>query len=222
MRAIWWRELRELLIVGLAAIVAMAVVGSQLPEEGLREESMMALAMIGGGVGLFQGLLDRRRRDDGFLLHRPIGTLRIHVARSLAGATICAVGVVAAAASSLVDVWLAERQAERMRAARVGYAWFGPPRDWGASNAGYFGGVILDARGVWLGLSLLLGGWALVRFAASRRRVATAMLVAAALSFGGWSLIARCPSVSFAGAAAMVLVVVLSSLSVLDLAGDRR
>jgi hypothetical protein len=52
-------------------------------------------AGLGVAVGIAQGLLDRRRRDDPFLLHRPISPVRLHWLRGVVGtayATVAAIG----------------------------------------------------------------------------------------------------------------------------------
>lgn len=223
MRAVWWRELRELFVPALAVWVALGIIGMEFPARGLRHEAMTIIACIGGGLGVFQGLLDRRRRDDGFLLHRPIGALGIHGARSLAGASLLGVGALVAAIAGLVEAWRVASLAERMREtyARAGKSWGFRPSDWGVVEAPY-GSVVLDASGALLGVALLFGGWAIVRYAVARRRIHNGILVAGALAVGGWSLVARCPTVPLAAVVAIALVAVIVSLSVPDLAGDRR
>jgi hypothetical protein len=223
MRAVWWRETRELLVAATAVWAALVLIGALLPSTGLPYFLMVEVAALGGVIGLSQGLLDRRRRIDGFLLHRPIGGLALHVARSLSGITILLVGAFIAALSGLIDVRLAEARAERTRdiLARVGRPWFEPQRDWGASRT-YLGSVVLDVWGALFALVLLLGGWAVVRYATSRRRLPVAMFAIGALPIAGWSLVARCSTIPFAVVAASAFVLVVTSLSVLDLAGDRR
>lgn len=223
MRAVWWRELRELLVPALALLVAMAVIGDELPRHGLRHESLTGLGVVGAGFGLFQGLLDRARRNDGFLLHRPLSALAIHGARSLAGVTVAVAGAAAAAAAAYLAIWREARHLARARELFRSQPQFWPriPMDWGASYS-HYGAVVVDAWGAVFALGLVLAGWAVARFAASRPRIPVAVVVAGALTIGGWSLIARCPSVSLAAAVALSLAVVVASLSLLDLAGDRR
>ena len=221
MRAVWWRELRELFLPALALCVALGVIGAKLPQRGLWEGARTTIMTIGAGLGLFQGILDRHRRDDGFLLHRPISALRIHGVRSLAGVTVVVTGTLVAAMCALAQVWINERNNERMRGVldRVGRPWSeDSPFTWGAR----YGNIVIDAWGASFGIALLFGGWALLRFAASRRRVPVAVFAAVAPAWGGWSLIARCPTVPYAAVMAMTLVVVVASLTLLDLSGDRR
>ena len=85
MRAVWWREVRELLLPGLGAVLALAALGGDWAIRWQRADSVSLFGVVGAGLGLFHGLLDRRRRDDGFLLHRPIPALGLHGMRALAG-----------------------------------------------------------------------------------------------------------------------------------------
>ena len=221
MRVIWWRELRELFLPALALCVVLGVIGAQLPQRGLWDGARATIMVTGAGLGLFQGLLDRARRDDGFLLHRPIGAARIHGARSLAGGTVLLFGPIVAAVCALVQVWLDERRNERMRGifARLGRPWSeDSPFTWGA----YYRNIVVDASGAMLGIALLIVGWAIMRFAASRRRIPAAVFVAVAFAWGGWSLIARCTTVPMAAFTALALAVAVATLSHLDLMGGRR
>lgn len=68
-------------------------------------------AALGVAVGIAQGLVDRRRRDDPFLLHRPASPVRIHAARGAVGAAYAALAGIAAVAV----VPLVPSQYERMK-----------------------------------------------------------------------------------------------------------
>jgi hypothetical protein len=108
MRAVWWKELREL----LAPVIVLGVLGGIYAADahwGLSSGDLLDLALVGGiALGVAHGVLDRVHRDDQFLLHRPVSLMRLHGGRALAGATACAavvVVVVAVHAIALADRW---------------------------------------------------------------------------------------------------------------------
>jgi hypothetical protein len=92
MIAVFWRELRELTPATLALVLCAAIAVYEnlgpVPDLG---DALGTAGCLGAGMGLMQGLLDRWRRGDSFLHHRPLSRLRIHVVRSLAGFTACMV-----------------------------------------------------------------------------------------------------------------------------------
>ena len=49
--------------------------------------TLMLLERWEQAISVIQGLLDRRRRDDAFLLHRPVPVAYVHLARAAAGIT---------------------------------------------------------------------------------------------------------------------------------------
>ncbi len=217
MRAVWWREQRELLVPALAVCVAMAFLGAEFARDGIREEGLAILGLIGGGFGLFQGLLDRARKADGFLLHRPLSALRIHVARSFAGFTALAFGVAAAVGGG---AWWTWREAVRAREAGDGHRGF----VWSAGYSDPWRGPHLDfdAGSLALAVGILVAGYVVARFATSRRRIPVAIFAAAALGIAGWSLVARFPDVGGAAVAAVAFASVVFASLLLDLAGERR
>ena len=217
MRAVWWREQRELLVPALAVCVAMAFLGAEVVRYGIREEFLTILGLIGGGFGLFQGLLDRARRSDGFLLHRPLSALRIHLARSLAGFTTLYVGVAAAVAGG---AWWHWRETVRVR--EQGDAYRGILANSIASPFWPNRGLEFGAEGVPFALACLVSGYVVVRYSTSRRRIPVAIFVAFALAIAGWSLAARCPDLGSAATTAIAFSGVVFTLLILDLAGARR
>lgn len=217
MRAVWWREMRELLVPTLAVSVAMAFLGADFARVGIREDFLAHLGLIGGGFGLFQGLLDRARRGDGFLLHRPISSLRVHLARSLAGlATLC-VGVAAAVAGGAWWHWRETARAREQGDLHRGFFAGSMPPDYWFSRRIEFG-----IGGVALALACLVGGYVVVRYATSRRRIPVAIFTVFALAIAGWSLAARCPDLGAAATTAAAFSGVVFTLLILDLAGARR
>jgi hypothetical protein len=215
MRAVWWREQRELLVPALAVLVAMAFLGAEFARDGIREEGLAILGLIGGGFGLFQGLLDRARRTDGFLLHRPIFAMRIHVARSFAGVTTLAFGVAAAVAGGAWWHWREHIRAREQGYDRVIYTG-SMPLDWFSRRLGFGLGAVA------LALACLVGGYVVVRYSTSRRRIPVAIFAAFALGIAGWSLVARCSDLGAAAGTAIAFAGVVFTLLMLDLAGDRR
>jgi hypothetical protein len=207
-----WRELRELSIPALAVVVVMACLGAD--RGGALYQPLGAMlayvGLVGGGFGLFHGLLDRRRRDDGFLLHRPSSALAIHAARTLVGLGVVLGGALAAWGAHTVHVLVAEAETRRWQA-RLGDL------------------AILDVRvDPWpLSTALLVGAlaggaWAVARYAVSRRDVRIATFAAVALPVGLWSILARSETVAVAVGGATAITLALATLQVLDLAGARR
>lgn len=220
MRAIWWRELRELGVVAVIAAVFGAVIGVDIASDLFEDEHLIRLGLLGAGVGLLQGLLDRVRRADGFLLHRPVPTMRIHLARTLAAGTVLAGAIGAMVAAGAWWTWREHVAADRI--GRTAYGLFGEA---GPLASGYplrFGALDFDETGVLLGLGFLLGGYALARFAASRRSVRAALVTAGACGIAAWSLVARFETGRGMAIASGACAVLFLTWLHLDLAGDRR
>src|SRR5687767_13066628 len=98
MRAIFWKEWRELRVAAFAVALLAAIVGSVLKQNRDAAMHMIVLfAFLGLPLGAYQGFLDRRATQDAFLLHRPLSFTRLHAARTLAGAAslafVAAVGL---------------------------------------------------------------------------------------------------------------------------------
>lgn len=218
MRAIWWRELRELGVVILLATVFAGGIGVDIASDLYESDHLFQLGATGAAIGLVQGLLDRVRRADGFLLHRPMSALRIHAARTLAGLTGLLTALVGLVAAGAWWTWREAVNAERLRMPRRGL--FGesdPLRDlWRYDR------LDVDARAVVLGVGFLVLGYAVARFAASRRRIPVALFAAGACGVASWSLIARHETVLGMAIATLACVVVFIALQWVDLVGDRR
>ncbi len=102
MRAVYWKELVELLLAALAGTAFAVVFGSVLGHETHREIAVSFIGTLGFGgwlVGAWQGVYDRTAAGDEFLRHRPVSAARIHAARGAAGLTVVAVVVGATLAS---------------------------------------------------------------------------------------------------------------------------
>lgn len=104
MRQLWMKEAADLAPVGLVAAAAGAFLAGGLartdwfPVPGLT----LLCAGLGAAVGVAQGILDRSRRDDPFLLHRPESAEAIQAVRGAAGALwAAAVAALAMTAATL-------------------------------------------------------------------------------------------------------------------------
>jgi len=223
MRAVWWREQRELLVPALAVCVAMALLGAEFARDGIREDGLAILGLIGGGFGLFQGLLDRARKADGFLLHRPLSVLRVHVARSFAGFAALAFGVASAVGGGAWWTWREAVRAQEAGGGDRGSVWSrGTSDPWRYSDPWRGPRLEFDAGGLALAVGILVAGYVVARFATSRRRIPVAVFAVAALGIAGWSLVARFPDVGAAAVAAVAFACVVFAWLLLDLAGERR
>lgn len=215
MRAVWWRELRELLLPGLGAGVALWALGGDWAVRTQDADRVALFGVVGGGFGLFQGLLDRRRRDDGFLLHRPASALRIHAARGLAGLTWLLVGALAFAGGLAYErqrwdsfPWTAYRDVLRVAEGRFDSD-HGPAVTPRAELLVLFGLVTAAA-------------WAAARFGVTRRRPVLAVLTTGIAVLGTWSFVARTPDVPSAVVVTGLAAVAWFTWGLLDLAGARR
>ncbi len=84
--AIFWKEWRELRIAALALALVGVLVGFCLKLDNDAAMGMVvAVGLLGGPLGAWQGFLDRRAAQDEFLLHRPMSAARLHTARAAAG-----------------------------------------------------------------------------------------------------------------------------------------
>ncbi len=86
MRAIFWKEFKELSLVGLPLTVLAVPTGWAIGVLRIGDELLVALLVGAAVLGIVQGLLDRMRIGDTFLYHRPVARHRIALARTLAGA----------------------------------------------------------------------------------------------------------------------------------------
>lgn len=215
MRAVWWRELRELLLPGLGAGAALWALGGDWAVRTQHPDRVALFGVVGGGLGLFQGLLDRRRRDDGFLLHRPASALRIHAARGLAGLTWLLVGALAFAGG----LWY-----ERQRWASSGVT---RHQDILSVVEGRFDSGQWPSSTPRAELFVLFGlvtaaAWAAARFGVTRRRPVLAVLTTGIAVLGTWSFVARTPDVPSAVVVTGFAAVAWFTWGLLDLAGARR
>jgi len=88
MKAVYWKELRELAAVWIILLVWAVIFALDYAGWHKDLEEILSLATIAGIVtGAVHGLLDRYRRNDLFLAHRPLSALRLQFARTLAGVT---------------------------------------------------------------------------------------------------------------------------------------
>ncbi len=218
MRAVWWREVRELLLPGLGAVVALAALGGDWAMGPQRADRVALFGVVGAGLGLFHGLLDRRRRDDGFLLHRPIPALALHGMRALAGLAWLLLGAVGFAAGLAYE---RSRWSDRV----YGYV----PTDAysdimvlrsAATSATQPGELQVGVLALFAAVTA--AGWAAAKFGVARRRPLAAVLVAGIAVLGTWSFVARATDVATAAALAAAACVAWGVWGLLDLAGERR
>jgi hypothetical protein len=99
MREILLKEARDLARAGIGTAIAGA--GVEWIVAGVTSFALPSLALVCAGLGVVlgieQGRLDRQRRDDPFLLHRPISPARLHALRGVVGSVYAAVAAIAAA-----------------------------------------------------------------------------------------------------------------------------
>ena len=194
MRAIFWKELREL---GIAAIV-VAVLGVLV---GLAPKSSSLFGMgvlpLHGGlgvlVGAWQAFLDRRATGDAFLLHRPLAAWRLHAARAAAGLAVVLVVSLASLAVTLYVPW------------RRALETFGPLRDpkpfprWIDFTPGIAAFAVAFAAAT----------WAATRFGASQAGVVPALFLGAFMP----SLLAMSLAATTTDGAAVALVLLSGALA---------
>ncbi|MCE9634935.1 MAG: hypothetical protein K8T90_04450 [Planctomycetes bacterium] len=104
MRHLLMKEAADLAPVGLVAAAAGALIAGGVARNDSFPTPGLTLLCVGLGaaVGVTQGILDRSRRDDPFLLHRPEPAEAIHAMRGAAGALWTA--AVAALAMSVAAI----------------------------------------------------------------------------------------------------------------------
>lgn len=198
MRAIFWREFRELLLPAIPfAGFAVLYAGELLTAYRVYEELLLLVFLGGAAVGLLQGLLDRLRERDAFLLHRPIPRAAIHAARTLAGFAAVALPVLLGMAS--LKLWPPP-------------AWHGNPAfrpSWGEPPLHR-----PDALMVSISLLVALASFALVRFAVAIPRIVPAMAATFLLPLAAGALLSRIEGTlgAQAGLAAVALLATLGSM----------
>ena len=207
MRAIWWKELRELALIGIPMLLIAVFAAFGLVSRHDRSDLVLGMAVVGGvAAGVIQGLYDRLRRDDLFYLHRPISCIRIQVARSLAGLTTCCVPAIS---FLLLHPILTHRaEAELPAHGGIGPVFAPPGSYWG-----------LGAGGSLVVLGIVVGAWTAVRLAIGTRRRWAAALLVILLSLVFWMQISRQETAAAATLALAGVVVACGGLSVLNLAG---
>lgn len=210
MRAIWWREVRELSLVGLGMIVALVALGYEWALYDQRANEVVLFGVVGAGLGFFHGLLDRRRRSDGFFVHRPMSAGALHGARTLAGLTLLGLGMAAFLGGSALE------RARKTSSGLPNWFEFMPP-DLGDRVYG----SPVDAGRVGVFFALLVAGWSSARYGASRRGWRIALPVLAIVTLESWSFVARTTSPPAAVAVAVAIAVGFAVLTHLDLVGAR-
>lgn len=221
MRAVWWREVRELLLPGLGAVVALAALGVHWAIYVRPADRVAVFGVVGAGLGLFQGLLDRRRRDDGFFLQRPASALVLHGTRGLAALSWLLLGAGAFAAGLGYE---RARWAARSFAPASGFARYS---DIMVLREGDDAGTVtipvgLPASVLALLVAVTWAGWAATRFGVARPRRLLAVPVTGVATLGTWSFVARAPDAVAAAAIAGASGLAWAVWGLWDLAGDRR
>jgi hypothetical protein len=93
MRAVLWKELRELSPGALVALALAVAFGLMMGHNVHREIVVILTTLLGLQACVFaawQALLDQFAARDEFLMHRPVSAVRIHVARGVAGLVVLA------------------------------------------------------------------------------------------------------------------------------------
>ncbi|MHC4816885.1 MAG: hypothetical protein ACYTF8_02320 [Planctomycetota bacterium] len=196
MRAVYWKELREL----LAPVIVLAALGSiyvadkhwHLPKSDL----LGLVTVVGIALGLAQGVLDRLHRDDHFLLHRPVSLTRLHGARTLAGFSACLLALLVVLA--VHGITLATR-------------WqYGANKELVSPLSGYFAAC-----------AVMLAVWAVVRSIVTIRRLWAIAVLLVAVPFVINATWGRTPSEFTGGLFMLAVAVVAAGLLVVALAGSR-
>jgi len=183
MRAVFWKELRELSPGALATLALSVVFGVMLGQMTHHEVVVILTTALGFQacvLGAWQAFLDRLAASDEFLMHRPVSAVRIHVARGLAGLAVLAVAI---AATFGVMCYVAYR---------AGFDEHGTPNPewalrpwWNDLTRGRAEFAVLFAAAC----------WALVRLGGSASRPIVALFLAPTLPFLFLLMIGRAPGI---------------------------
>lgn len=207
MKPVFIRELKELspalALILFGAVICGVVFTGPLSREF--DDLLVFPIVAGAGLGLAQGLLDRWRRADLFALHRPVPTLRMEAARSLAGVTVLLAGAAALVLAHRVSTVVELADFAWME----GLGFYLPPEHLGANEV-----ALLTA--------FLLVAWAVTRFSAGAIRAAWALPALGLVPLAAWSLLSHAGSFAAATGGARALAALASLGSVLSIAGDRR
>ncbi|MHC4161802.1 MAG: hypothetical protein ACYSUM_06695 [Planctomycetota bacterium] len=201
MKAVYWKELRELAAVWIILLVWAVIFAFDYGGWHSVLGRVLSLAIIGGIVtGAVQGLLDRWRRNDLFLAHRPLSPLRLQLARTLAGVT-------AWLAPALVFLLLFRVAAP-------------------SPFEGPFGRIVEPYLPNWTESLFLLGAmaasWALFRLIVGTRRLPAVLGLALVLPATLLAFWMRTSTLAAALGVSLVVALLCTTTTVLGLAGARR
>jgi len=212
MRPIFWRELKELALPAVIAVLAAVPAAASMSSRADPEELIAFCAIAGALLGVVQGLLDRLRRSDRFVLHRPLAAGRLQAARTFAGlAHLLLVLFAYLAAHRIAVAYEIARQA-RFRdrfGVVIDMMNRSPPRN-------------LEASQILLLAGFLLAGWAVVRACVGCARWGWIPVLVAALGLMLLAWTARFSSMTGAGLFLLGTAALFSAGGWLFLVGDRR
>ena len=205
MRTVCWKELRELAVVSLPLLVGVGIAAVEFAGLYPRTwDARSAAAIAGIAVGVAHGLLDRLRRDDLFLRHRPVSSLRLEASRTLAGLITCVLPVVALSLLLRFITWV--RLDEIMRFTGYGQSMPEP----------FALGLVETLRLA----GIVAGTWALVRLVIGTRSLTVGFVLFVLLPWAALSVVFRAPSFALATPLLLGLGAVCCLVHVLTLAGD--
>jgi len=201
MKAIYWKELRELAAVWIILLVSAVIFSLNYAGWHAVLDKILSLATLGGVVtGAVHGLLDRYRRNDLFLAHRPLSPLRLQLARTLAGVTTWLVPALV----FLLVFRVAAPAAVETR----------------------FGRLIEPYLLSWSESLLLLGAmaasWALFRLIVGTRRLPAVLTLVFVLPVVTFAVVLRTSTLPAAFGVSLAIALVCTTTTVLGLANARR
>jgi hypothetical protein len=208
MRPVFIRELKEL-SPALALLVAAGVIaGANFTGPLSRElDDLLMFPLVGGlALGALQGALDRWRTVDLFALHRPIPAARMEACRTLAGATVVLVALIALVLAHRVATAIEMADFDRLRVRIHGY---NRPEHLGAAEIAILAAVLLAA-------------WAVARFGAGAVRIRWAVPALVAAPLAASSILTRVAGVPTTTLAILGVATLFSLGTGLCLAGGRR
>ena len=201
MRAVYWKELRELAAVWIILLVWAVIFALDYAGWHSVFDKILSLAMVGGiATGAVQGLLDRYRRNDLFLAHRPLSSLRLQLARTLAGVTAWLV-------PALVFLLVFRLDAPPPFASRQGRII--EPYLLGWSESLFLLGVMMVC-------------WALFRLIVGTRRLPAVLVLVFLLPVVTFAVVLRTSTLPAAFGVSLAIALVCTTATVLGLANARR
>jgi hypothetical protein len=206
---VFWKEMRELRVAAVVLALVAFWLGMLAKRSDLVAGSLIiALGFEGYVLGAWQGFLDRREAADEFLLHRPVSTMRIHLARGAAGAAMAG----AACAVTLAVMLLVPYRRGFGVVGKVGDL---PEATWWSD--------FTPGRAAFAVL-VCLAAWAVARLGASSRRPVAAVFLAIALSLVSLLMLGRTRDDAAAiaitvGAAVVAATLTLANLNLRRVAG---